>query len=207
MTTSKRERRFLESDVKLETREANQPRITGYAAKFNVRSVPLGNFVEQIDSHAFDTFLSANPPGDVVALWNHDENLPLGRRSAGNLTIGVDDVGLWYVVDPIPDTSYARDLVENLRQNIVKSSSFGFYADDEEWSKDSTTGQNVRTIKSARLFDVSPVLNPAYPDATSQLRAMFPDGVPTAPTDEDAARRFYRYMQLRVMSLTPRRTR
>jgi HK97 family phage prohead protease len=203
---SKRERRFLDSDVKLETREANHPRIFGYAAKFNVRSLPLGNFVEQIDPRAFDEFLSANPPGDVVALFNHDENMILGRRSAGTLKLGVDDVGLWYEVSPIPNVSYAQDLAENLRLGNVRASSFAFYADDEEWSKDST-GQNTRVIKSARLIDVSPVVNPAYPDATSQLRSMFPDGLPSVPNEEDAIRRFNRYMQLRVMSLTPRHTR
>lgn len=205
--SNKRERRFLDSDVKLETREENQPRILGYAAKFNVRSLPLGGFVEQIDPHAFDAFLSANPPDDVVALFNHDENMILGRRSAGTLKLGVDSTGLWYEVSPIPKVSYAQDLAENLRLGNVRSSSFAFYADDEEWSKDSI-GQNIRTIKSARLIDVSPVTNPAYPDATSQLRSMlFPDGLPSVPNDEDAIRRFQRYMQLRVMTLTPRRTR
>jgi uncharacterized protein len=175
---SKRERRFLESDVKLETRGDSKPKITGYAAVFNKRSSDLGSFREVIDRRAFDAHLATNP--DVVGLFNHSNDMVLGRTSAGTMRLSVDDFGLRYEIDP-PNTSYAKDLMESMKRGDIRSSSFAFFADDEDWDVDSKTGENIRTIKQARLIDCSPVTAPAYPDATSQVRSMFPDGVPLVP--------------------------
>jgi uncharacterized protein len=174
---SKRERRFLESDVKLETRGDSKPKITGYAAVFNKRSSDLGSFREVIDRRAFDAHLATNP--DVVGLFNHSNDMVLGRTSAGTMRLSVDDFGLRYEIDP-PNTSYAKDLMESMKRGDIRSSSFAFFADDEDWEVD-MTGENIRTIKQARLIDCSPVTAPAYPDATSQVRSMFPDGVPLVP--------------------------
>jgi hypothetical protein len=45
--------------------------------------------------------------------------------------------------------------------------SFGFYDVDDSWEV--RDGANVRTINSARLFDVSIVVNPAYSSASVKL--------------------------------------
>ena len=192
----KRERRFLESEVKLESRGDSKPKITGYAAVFNKRSSDLGRFREVIDKRAFNAHLATNP--DVVGLFNHSNDMVLGRTSSGTMRLSVDDYGLRYEIDP-PNTSYANDLMESMKRGDIRSSSFAFFADDEDWDVDSETGENIRTIKQARLIDCSPVTAPAYPDATSQVRSMFPDGIPTVPTNTNDI--YKTYMRLKLDSL------
>lgn len=175
---SKRERRFLQSDVSLE--QGVTPKFTGYAAVFNKRSTDLGNFVEVIDPKAFDECLSGSP--DVVGLFNHSNDMILGRTTSGTLKLSIDSTGLKYDIEA-PDTSYSRDLQVSMKRGDVKSSSFGFYCLQDKWSVDSKTNENVRTIMKADLFDVSVVTTPAYPDASSQVRSLFPDDKGSVPVE------------------------
>ena len=149
--------------------DTDKPVIYGYAAKFGVRSDDLGGWVEVIAPTAFDAHLATNP--DVRALFNHDANLILGRTSAGTLKVSKDDVGVGYEIDP-PDTTAGRDLVTSMKRGDVSQSSFGFMCQDASWDYDEVKGIDVRTVKQAQLTDVSPVVFPAYPQATSGVRSL-----------------------------------
>jgi uncharacterized protein len=141
--------------------------VRGYAAVYDKLSENLGGFRELIAPGAFDGVLE----DDVRALLNHDSNLILGRTKSGTLRMGIDDKGLWYEYDS-PDTSYARDLLISLERGDVDQSSFQFTVEDDEWKEDEEQ-RYVRTIKKVRrLYDVSPVTFPAYPDATVALRSL-----------------------------------
>ena len=172
------ERRFaplarVELRAKDEADDGGVPRMGGLAAVFDRRSENLGGFVEQIAPGAFSDVLE----DDVRFLVNHDPNLLLARTTAGTLTVREVDEGLEYEADPAP-TSYARDLATLMERGEVSQSSFAFrvaYKGDE-WDEDPDTGLLVRTItRFAALYDVSAVTYPAYPDATSGLRAAAPD--------------------------------
>jgi len=149
--------------------EAKSPVLVGYAAVFNKMSNQLGGqygFREMIEPGAFDGVLD----NDVRAVLNHDANFVLGRSGAGTLRLSVDEVGLRYEVD-MPNTQYARDLMESVRRGDIKESSFKFTVLKDEWSE-SDEGA-VRSIKQfGRLLDVSPVTYPAYPDATVAQRSL-----------------------------------
>lgn len=176
-----RESRFLSASVELraaaETEKA--PVVRGYAAKFNVESENLGTeeyqFREIIKPGAFDDVLL----DDVRALFNHEADLILARskNGEGTLKIGVDDIGLWYEFES-PDTQVGRDLVTSLKRGDVDQSSFSFtVASDGQIWEETKTGDGptviLRTItKVKRLYDVSPVTYPAYPDATVALRSL-----------------------------------
>lgn len=137
--------------------------VRGYAAVYNSDSEWMGGFYEQIASGAFDSVLD----NDTRAYFNHDENLLLGRVSSGTLRIGSDERGLWYEID-LPNTSYAKDLVELMKRGDVTQSSFAFLIERDRWEE--RDGKTYRIIeKVSRLLDVSPVAQPAYPDATSEL--------------------------------------
>ena len=154
----KREFRMERVDYEGET-------VRGYAAVYNSDSEWMGGFYEQISAGAFDDVMD----NDVRAYFNHNENLLLGRVSSGTLRIGTDKKGLWYEVD-LPDTSYARDLVELMKRGDVDQSSFAFLIDEDKWEE--RDGKTYRIItKVSRLLDVSPVAQPAYPEATSGLVA------------------------------------
>lgn len=181
--STKRERRFLTRDINIDD-TSGSPKIRGYAAVFNSMSEDLGGFREVIAPGAFDSSLSSIP--DVRALFNHDPNLILGRTIPGTLRLSVDDTGLAYEIDP-PDTQAARDLMTSMKRGDVNQSSFGFYCDEDDWTKDAE-GCMLRTIRSASLFDVSPVTYPAYPEASSGVRnlrgVMFPDGDVEIPVQQ-----------------------
>lgn len=163
------ERRILQSTVRAERDKADAPRITGHAAIFGARSENLGGFREIILKGAFDDVLSQ----DVRALFNHNNDKVLGRTSAGTAAIGVDERGLWYEISP-PDTSYVRDLLVLLERGEVTQSSFAFSIDrdGDSWGEDGD-GVLIREVrKVSRLYDVSPVTYPAYPQTDAAKRSM-----------------------------------
>ena len=157
--------------LQVETRSASdgtaQDYIVGYAAKFGVLSLDLGDFVERIDPGAFGLVAERRgrrKPLETRALWNHDPNYPLARYP-GTLRMTVDEVGLRYEF-PVPDTTYGRDIASNIRAGIVKGSSFSFTVPSggDSWAVED--GRSVRTIQRIdSLLDVGPVTFPAYPDA------------------------------------------
>jgi HK97 family phage prohead protease len=146
---------------------AEREYVVGYAAKFGVNSLDLGDFIERIDPGAFGIVAERRgrkKPLETRALWNHDPNYPLARYP-GTLKMTVDEVGLRYEF-PVPDTSYGRDIASNIRAGIVKGSSFSFTVPSggDSWAVED--GRSVRTIqKIDTLLDVGPVTFPAYPDA------------------------------------------
>lgn len=141
--------------------------IVGYAAKFGVNSLDLGDFVERLDPGAFSIVAERRGrkrPLETRALWNHDANYPLARYP-GTLRMNVDEIGLRYEFR-VPDTTYGRDLASNIEAGIVKGSSFSFQIapGGESWSVED--GRSIRTITRVdSLIDVGPVTFPAYPDA------------------------------------------
>jgi uncharacterized protein len=150
-------------EFRMENAEYEGNTIRGYAAVYNSDSEWMGGFYEQIARGAFDDVLD----NDTRAYFNHDENLLLGRVSSGTLRIGTDARGLYYEVD-LPNTSYANDLVELMKRGDVNQSSFAFLIERDRWEE--RDGKTYRIIeKVSRLLDVSPVSQPAYESATSEL--------------------------------------
>ncbi len=158
---------LLRVESRAEDGAAESRWIVGYAAKFGVNSLDLGDFVERIDPQAFGIVAERRGrkrPLETRALWNHDANYPLARYP-GTLRMHVDEVGLRYEF-PVPDTSYGRDLAANIDAGIVRGSSFSFQIapGGEAWSVED--GRSIRTVtRIDSLIDVGPVCFPAYPDA------------------------------------------
>jgi len=150
-------------EFRMESAEYEGQTVRGYAAVYNSDSEWMGGFYEQIEKGAFDDVMD----NDTRAYWNHDESLLLGRVSSGTLRMSTDDRGLYYEVD-LPNTSYANDLIELMKRGDVNQSSFAFLIERDRWEE--RDGKTYRIIeKVSRLLDVSPVSQPAYPDATSEL--------------------------------------
>jgi HK97 family phage prohead protease len=159
------ERRCVALPLTMETREAGKAYIGGYAAKYNVRSTMLGTFREQIMPGAFTRALKEQSH-PVVALWNHDPNFLLGSTRSGTLTLDTDDEGMRYSVE-VPDTQLGRDLSTLIARGDVWGSSFAFVIGQETWDKDED-GTAIRSVHEVEgVYDVSPVLTPAYEQATT----------------------------------------
>ena len=146
--------------------------LVGYAAVFNSPSGEMRNasrpnpFVETIQAGAFKRSLSsAEESADIMGLWSHDDSLPFARLGK-NMRLSEDERGLKVEID-VPDTSVGRDVLANVRLGIVDSMSFSFRArenDGQEWRKGDQ--RDERVLKDVTLYEVSPVVWPAYPETS-----------------------------------------
>lgn len=161
----RRHRAFDVSEFRVESR-GKASTIVGHAAVFNSLSEDLGGYREIIAPGAFSDLGAKG----VFALWNHDERFIIAGTNDGSLRLAEDSVGLHVEMDPM-DTPTIRDLViEPIRRGLVNKMSFAFDSVDDSWGKDG--GIDVRTIKSVRLYDVSPVTFPAYRQTDISMRAL-----------------------------------
>lgn len=170
------ERRIISVELRA-SQSGEQLRIGGYAARYNVRSNRLnGDFKERIRPGAFDRVLAGEP--DVVATFNHDQNVILGRTKAGTLQLRSDSKGLRFDCD-LPDTQAARDVHTLVKRGDLSACSFAFLGTEEEWTdeEDDENGTRanrriaVRNITNFhRLIDCSVVSSPAYPGTSVDAR-------------------------------------
>lgn len=138
--------------------------IEGYALKFDSPSQFMG-FYEVIDRSAIDEDLLKE--SDIFALFNHDEDKVLARSryGEGSLSLELRDDGLYYSFEA-PNTQYGNEVIEHIKRGEIFGSSFAFCVPlDGTGDKIERDAQGIvhRTItKIERLFDVSPVFEPAY---------------------------------------------
>lgn len=155
---------------KAETRKTGEvTQIVGHGAIFNQETVIGSNFRERIMPGAFKDVIVGT--ADVRSLFNHDANFPLGRTTAGTLTLTEDETGLRYEVTP---PASRGDVLESVDRGDVTGSSFSFRVADggDQWTKPTRSGElPLRTIhRFAELIDVGPVTFPAYEEATAEAR-------------------------------------
>jgi HK97 family phage prohead protease len=148
---------------------ADDRTLVGYGAVFGKPSQDLGGFTEIIEPDAFNRTLGHG--GDVLCCVNHDPNQLLGRSMSGTMKLSVDDVGLRYEVQ-VPDTSVGRDALAMAERGDLFGSSFSFSvkAAGERWEQ--VEGRNVRYLTEVALYELGPVVSPAYLDTTVAARSM-----------------------------------
>lgn len=144
--------------------EGEESRIVcGYAVKFESDSQNMG-FIEVIKKGAIteDTILNS----DIYARLNHNEDTVLARSryGEGSLALELREDGLYYEFEA-PRTTAGDELLEHLKRGEITTSSFAFTVpidgSGEVWyQKDGQLRKDVTFID--RLYDVSPVYEPAY---------------------------------------------
>lgn len=160
--------------------------VEGYAAVFN-SVTDLGFFKERIKPGAFARALREQQ--DVRCLYNHDQNLVLGRTKNNTLAMSEDAQGLKFDCD-FPDTQAARDLKTLLERGDVDGCSFGFTVRKQSWEQETRedgTVEEIRTIEDVDLFDVGPVTFPAYDATSCEARSLWPEGLPKELRDRRKA--------------------
>lgn len=137
---------------------------SGYAARYNQRSVRMFDFFEVIRPGAFTGAIDA----DVRAFWNHDYRQVLGRTTAGTLALRDDADGLHFSLD-LP--KWAKGYHETVKRGDVSGMSFGFAVKKDDWQK--LEGDLwLREILSVDLFEISPVTFPAYSATSLDTRSL-----------------------------------
>ena len=157
---SKIERRFHLPEIRLD--DQKEPKLVGYAAVFDQFSEEMWGFKEKVAKGAFTKSIERD---DIRMLWNHDPNFVIARTTNGTLKLSEDDHGLKFEAIP-SDTQWEKDLLIKIKRKDVTQNSFGFIILDDEWDEERT----VRTLKKVKLFDVSPVTYPAYPQTELHIR-------------------------------------
>lgn len=146
-------------------------KVEGYALVFNSESEDLG-FFETISPEAINE--ETIRKSDVMCLLDHSKErgiLARSRYGKGSLKLSIDEKGLKYEFDA-PRTSLGDELLEMLRRGDINQSSFAFTvaSGGDKWEK--KDGKYYRTItKIERLYDVSPVYQPAYSSTTVGCRS------------------------------------
>lgn len=188
MNNEEKEQRLTEeADLKADSNEAGKDEadskeetksISGYALKFGQPSKDLGGFVEVITPEALKEVDLSN----VFLLYGHDYSKPLASVKAGTLKLDVDEVGLHFEAE-LNDTSYAKDVYENVSKKILDSMSFGFVLGVDSFDQ-AEDGEVVRSIEKMKaLNEISVVTVPAYNSSNVQVNKRsyeaFIEGLPT----------------------------
>lgn len=170
---NKTEKREIVTDgIEIRESEEGVRTIFGYAVKWEMKSETMGywhRFKEQFKKGAFTESLTKE---DQRALWSHDTSKVLGRTKNGTLRLYEDEVGLRFELD-LPNTTLGNDAFETIKRGDIDGVSFGFQMQKQEWDE-SDPDNIVRTISQAKLFEISPVAFPAYPDSQVSARSHDP---------------------------------
>jgi len=145
--------------------DADGIKVEGYAAVFGQETDIGGHFREVIQRGAFKDAIGRD---DVVFLINHD-GLPLARTRSGTLTLIEDDHGLKISTTLDPEDPDVKSIAGKMKRGDLDKMSFAFYPEIQEWDENGDIP--LRTIKQARLSDVSIVTSPAYEGTEIALRS------------------------------------
>lgn len=130
----------------------------------------FGSFMERFAAGSVTDTIAAD---DIRLLTNHDPNLVLARRRGdASDTLRLTDTSTALIVEAeLAPTSYGRDLAISLARGDVSGMSFAFEVLGETWDE-RPDGMWLRTVTKARLYDVSVVTYPAYPQSDAGLRSL-----------------------------------
>jgi HK97 family phage prohead protease len=179
-------RRSNETDVELRA-DGDAKEITGTAAVFydGTRDTefvldPGGQgrrkVVERILPGAFDKVMRERNISDTRALFNHNSDHLLGRRSSGTLKLEVTGRGLGYAIPfDAADPDHQR-VAAKMQRGDLRGSSFAFSLGEKDMERKIEGDVGVVEIRSVdKLYDVGPVTFPAYGGTDAGMRGHNPE--------------------------------
>lgn len=129
---------------------------TGMASTFGNKDL-AGDIIER---GAFDRSLKERPASLLKMLWSHDaKQVPIGKWVEARET----NEGLYVKGRINLDMESGRDVLSAMKFGSLDALSIGFIANPKKQEFDRETG--VRTLKEIQLFEISPVVFPANPQA------------------------------------------
>ena len=160
------EHRYLQME-KMKTREDGEDLyLEGYFAVFNSVYELWPGATESIAPGAFDDSIS----DDVRALFNHNDDLVLGRTTAATLELRQDSHGLWGRIRINRNDTDAMNAYARIQRGDVTGCSFGFdiQSQDVDYRDDGTVHWTITKISP--LYEISPCTFPAYKETTVSAR-------------------------------------
>lgn len=172
MTLNKMETRAAMGKMTIREADDGKRTLTGYAVKWEKKSHVLGYFRQFREQFKKGAFADSLVNDDQRFLWSHDPSKVLGRTKNGTLRLVEDDIGLRFELD-LPDTTLGEDAYKSIKRGDVDGVSFGFKMIDHDLDE-SDDDIPLRTIAKAKLYEVSAVAFPAYPDTEISARGYDP---------------------------------
>jgi HK97 family phage prohead protease len=126
--------------------------VTGYLSRFGNTDLDK----DIMDKGAFDKTLSERK-NQIYFLNQHNWSQPHGKFAV----LEVDEYGLKFESNQLPDTTYSNDALKLYEAGIVKEHSVGFLTLKSEYNRDT----DLRVIKEVKLYEGSNVTLGANPDA------------------------------------------
>lgn len=159
------EKRTLRSELKIQ--DGSEKRTILGFIPYNSKSVDMG-FFEVIAPTAFNKTLSDGY--DVKAVVNHNMSQILGRVKNDSLRLESREDGLYAECD-LPNTSYANDVYNLIKDGYCTTMSFGFECIKDEWKV--VDGEEVRFLQEVKLEEISfAVALPCYEGTDSTARSI-----------------------------------
>lgn len=146
--------------------------LEGYAAVFDSETVIdswEGNFVEKIARGAFKKTIRERTP---VVQFDHGRHplvgsIPIAEPPA----LSEDDRGL-FISAPLHDNWLVQPVRDAIKSKAIPGMSFRFTVTKEMWQEPADSKSlPVRTIQEVKLFELGPVVFPAYEGTTVGVRS------------------------------------
>lgn len=147
-----------------------EQRIVGRALTYEVESMPIqGKYTEVIKRGALDKADMTQ----AVARAIHSNAALLGTVRSGTLLLRAHADGMDYEVS-VPNTTAGKDAAVYVERGDYSGSSFAYIPDLNTIKWVTRSGQlPMREVYNIiGVYDVSPVINPAYPETTTALREL-----------------------------------
>lgn len=144
--------------------------LSGYAAVFDspTRIADYGGeFIEKIAPGAFRHTLRNGRP---VMQFDHGQHPLIGSLPIASIRKLKEDTRGLYVEARVFDNWLTEPLRDAIREQAINGMSFRFSVVKDTWEK--TKGSKVRTLNEVKLYELGPVVFPAYSDTTVALRSL-----------------------------------
>lgn len=145
--------------------DADNKYIQGRYIVFNQIYQICDGITESIAPDAFNDTIN----DDIRCLWNHNDDLILGRTTAGTLSLSIDSQGVYGRCLVNPNDQAAMDAYARVSRRDVTGASFGFdiLAEDTEVRDDGSVHYYIRKVQ---LYEISPCIFPAYNQTAIEAR-------------------------------------
>jgi len=140
------EHKYLEEENKISDIDTQKRVVSGYLSQVEVED----KIKDIITKTAFNQTLKERK-NDIYFLNHHDFTKPHGKFAE----LEVDNYGLKFVSNPLPNTSYSNDTLELIEKGIIGATSIGYIVTKKEYKS------GVRIIKELKLYEGSTVTIPA----------------------------------------------
>ena len=169
---NEKEMRHFVFEVRAENNEQYGDFITGRPIVYNSRT-DIGGFDEIIEAGALDNA----DLRDVRFLVNHNTDMiPLARSRNNNanstmqMSIDGDGMNIRVNLDTENNTD-AKNLYSAIKRGDIDGMSFMFTVDSDSWDALESEHPTRHINKIGKVFEVSAVTFPAYPETTISARA------------------------------------